>query len=355
MPSIAMPFGKVNAKGLSLFCHQLALVLKAGIPLVSGLLLIAEEMSDRQLKKTVLLLADRVSSGESLGAGMAEHPRCFPEMLVAMVRVGEISGSLETILSDMGTYYDAQWKRHQERIAALTYPVIVVMVALGVLVFLLLYVLPTFSGIFDSMEVAIPEGTQRLIDVSSWMSRNWLFLLVGLIMTVVLLKLILQIKPIAYGKDALILKIPVLGRIFMMDDGIRIAHSLSIMYRNGVHILVSMGILKNTVRNRYLAEGLAQVDQKLQEGMPLSKGFETSGVFPDSFHQMFKIGEETGALDKSLDYLYQYYYQEMTRRLEGLSNIIEPVVILLVGLMVLAIIVSVLNPILVLYSNYANF
>ncbi len=357
MPSIAMPtsWGKVNAKGLSLFCRQLALVLKAGIPLVTGLRLIAEEMSDKRLKKTVMALADRVSSGESLGEGMTEHPDCFPEMLVAMVRVGEISGSLETILSDMGHYYEAQWKRHQDRVAALTYPAIVVLVALGVLVFLLLYVLPTFSGIFDSMEVAIPQGTQRLIDFSAWMSHNWLFLLVGIVVLVIFLNLAMRVKPIAYGKDALALKIPVLGRILLMDDGIRIAHSLSMMYRNGVHILVSMGILKNTVRNRYLAEGLAQVDKKLQEGMPLSAGFEASGVFPDSFYQMFKIGEETGALDKSLDYLYEYYHQEMTRRLEGLSNIIEPVVILIVGLMVLTIILSVLNPILALYSNYANF
>ncbi len=353
MPFTAIRIDKINTKNLGLFCHQLALVLKAGIPLVSGLRLVADEISDRQFKKTVLHLADNVSSGESLAKAMSQHP--FPEMLVAMVRVGEISGSLETILSDIGIYYDAGWKRHQERVAALTYPLIVVVVAFVVLGFLLLYVLPTFSGIFDSMDVAIPDSTRRLIQFSEWISENWLYLTVGFIVAGGLIKLFLQIKPVAYVKDVLILKLPLLGRILMMDDGIRIAHSLSLMYRNGVHILAAMGILKNTVRNRYLAEGLAQADKKLQEGMTLSKGFETTGVFPDSFHQMFKIGEETGALDKSLDYLYRYYYQEMTRRLEGLSKVIEPAVIILVGLMVLGIIVSVLNPMLVLYSNYANF
>jgi len=338
-------FERVPARELALFTRQLATLTKAGLPLVECLGTLIEQLERAPLKRVLSHVRQQVREGRSLADALQSHPRVFSSIYINMVRAGEESGTLETVLARLAEYSEDQARLLRAVQSALTYPLLMVAVAGAILLFLLAYVVPQVTRIFSETGGKLPLVTRLLIGLSSFLAAYWwLFLLAGAGGALGGLRL-LRTTAGREWYDRAVLRLPWVGRVLQRLSVARVARTLSTLLGSGVPLLSALGIVTHLVSNSLLRRALEEARTSVQEGESLAAPLKRSGLFPALFTQMVAVGERSGELEGLLTRAAEAYDEEVATALARLTSLLEPLTILVMGGVVLFIVLAILLPI----------
>lgn len=339
-------FTRVSVQDIALATRQLSSLLSAGIPLVESIGTLAEQVEREQLRLVLREVREKVNEGSSLGDALGDYPKVFSPLYVNMVRAGEQAGALDQVLERLADHTEAAVELRGKVSAALTYPALMLLVALAVISFLMVYVIPKITRLFQDRDVELPAITRVVIFASEMMQSYWW---VMLILTGIGAWLFRRWHKSEEGRkkiDAGLLRVPVLGSMLRMVSISRFSSTLSTLMLSGVPVLSAMRIVQNIVNNIVLRTVLEEAEEAVREGEPMNRPLERSGEFPPMVVHMISVGEKTGDLPKMLERVAITYEGQVKRRLQTLTSLLEPLMILVMGGIVFVIALAVLLPML---------
>jgi general secretion pathway protein F len=331
---------------LPLLTRQLATLVGAGVPVVSALQSLASQMEDPEGRRVVVDLQEAVRGGTPFGRAIEAHPEMFPELFASMVRAGEESGMLSLSLSRLADHLEGQARTKNRVRAALTYPVLMAVVATLVVIFLLTVVVPKIVGVFSHLGRALPLPTRVLIAVSDVFSAGWWVMLLLLAGGILLGRRHLSTEQGKRSRDSLILRLPLLGRLAHLSALSRFCRTLSTLVAGAIPVDRALRIVAPVVGNLAISERIAAAADRVVEGAPLSEALRVHAEIPPTLVQMVAVGEESGKLDFILTKMADAIDGEIETRLSRLLSLLEPLIILLMGMVVAGIVISILLPLL---------
>ena len=346
--SAAIPFigGSVPANETAMMTRQLASLVKANIPLVEALNALVEQIELPALKVIVAQVRQDVNEGSSLAKAVAKHPKVFDNVFINMIEAGESSGTLGLVLLRLADLKEAQMRLRSKVISGMTYPALMMLVAVGLLVAIFTFVIPKLAQIFEQMNKQMPPLTAALISMSNFIVDYWYALLAGIVMVSFLF---MRWKSSPTGKpkwDALTLRIPVVGGLVRMVAITRFAGTMGTLLGSGVPILSAMNIAKNLVGNAPIADAIMTARENITEGQSIAEPLRRSGMFPPVVIHMIAIGEKTGELPEMLRNVAASYEEQVNTKIEGLTSLLEPIMIIGMGGVVAVIVLSIFVPLL---------
>jgi type IV pilus assembly protein PilC len=337
---------RITAKEIAVFSRQLATMLKSGVPLVTAFQIIAGGVKNPRMRTMVDKIRTDVESGGSLFEALSAHPVQFDELYTNLVKAGESAGVLDTILDEIATYKERIESIKGKIKKALYYPIAVIGVAVIVSAILLVYVIPQFEGIFASFGADLPAFTQMVVNTSRWMRSNGLLLLFGLIFLVTAFIMIKKRSPaFAHWLDRMSLKIPVVGGILEKAAIARFCRTLAITFAAGVPLVDALKIVAGATGNQVYNDASARIREDVAVGHQLQLAMQQTDVFPNMVIQMAAIGEEAGSLDEMLIKVAEAYEEEVNNSVDALSSLLEPLIIVFVGVVVGTMVVAMYLPI----------
>ena len=339
-------FKRVGGKELAQASRQLATLMEAGIPLASSLSALIEQMGNPTLRKVFTQIRERVREGSSLADALSLHPRLFSSLFIGMIRAGEVSGTLSLTLGRWADFSEHQVALRQRTQAALTYPVFMFVIGLGVLFFLMAFVVPTVTKIFSDLGQALPLPTVLLITASHFMSRFWWAIVGGVIVLALWLRRYLHSESGAQVWDRLKLNLPLTGDLHRKSAIARWSRTLGTLLNGGLPLLQALEISQGVTGNRLLTQALTKARESIREGEEMTHALKQSTLFPSMVLEMVSVGEKSGGLGKMLEKVALTLENEVEAELRSLMSLLEPVMILVMGVGVGFIAVSILLPIL---------
>jgi len=339
--------GKVGIKHLSIFCRQFATMINAGVSLVRCLDVLEQQTDSARLKEIIREIEVEVEGGATMSRSMAKFPRVFSNLAVGLVRAGEVGGVLDETLDRLAGFLEADLELRRKVKASMTYPVLVMVVAVGIVVFLVTFILPKFIKLFEELgmtEDKFPLPTLIMMRASNFMTSKWyimIIIIVGLVMAVN------RIKATKTGKryyDMLLLRVPVFGSLNHKIAVARFARTLSTLLSSGVPILQAMETVAGTVDNDVISDAILLSRTSIREGETIADPLANSRMFPPMVVQMITIGEETGQIDQMLEKVAEFYESEVEAALESLTAALEPVLIVFLGVVVGFIVIAMFLP-----------
>lgn len=344
--SIGGLFGKVRFNDVSLMTRQLATLLGAGLPLVPSLSTLVSQTAHPQMKQTLARIKEEVNEGKSLTAGMALFPKIFSPFYINMVKAGEISGMMNLVLERLADFNESQQALRAKINSALAYPLIMFAIGALVVFFLVTFIVPNITQIFEEMHQTLPFVTVLLITVSGFMKSFW-WLLAGIILLGFLAAkyMLLKTEKGIYAWDRFKFKVPLFGVLNQKIALARFSRTLGTLLQSGVPLLASLEIVADIVDNRLMADAIRLAAKDVEEGQTLSLPLARSGFFPPLASEMIAVGEQSGTLETMLQRIANAYEVEAAARIMTLTSLLEPLMILVMGFMVGFIVVSVLLPI----------
>lgn len=337
-------FGGSGRSQLVLSTRQLATLVKAGMPLLRSLRTVSDQLEPGPLRSVFAMVASDVESGIKFSEALQHHPKWFPAFYVNMVRAGEIGGLLDEILKRLAELLERQARLRDRVRSALMYPAFVMVAAVGILAILMAFVVPTFLGMFTELGSELPLPTRILVAISTIVRTWWWAALIVLFGMVTLVRLVLQTPAGRRSADQALLYAPVIGSLVERLLIARFARTLGTLLSSGVPILSALDTVRGTVTNMVIDEALQDVERSLKAGETLARPMELSGVFPPLVTRMVALGEETGQLDRMLMQVADSYEEEVEVQLAGLTQLLEPMLIVFVGGVVAFIVISMFLP-----------
>lgn len=325
--------------------RQLASLLKGGVPLFQALSIICNQLDVAKEREIVSYLRDQVRGGSSLSDALKAYPGIFDRLFVYSVQAGEKAGALDSVLAYQADLLENRATMRGEVRAALTYPAIMIVVGTGVLLFLISYVVPMVMKIFDRMNQKLPAATQILLGVTDFVNSYIVIILV--LVAAVAAGLVQWVKRSARGRatwDTLLLKVPVYGQLYQMILISRFAKIMSTLLKSGVHMLQSLVVVASTIQNTIVSGSVSNVAEMVERGADLSIALRQSQVFPSYVADMVTVGESSGNLEEMLDTVSAYYDTRAKQRIAALTAMIEPLIIVIMGVVIAFILVSILLP-----------
>jgi type IV pilus assembly protein PilC len=337
----------IKAASVALFARQLATMIGAGLPLVRSLRSISRDHNDRRLRAILDQVSEDVQKGETLSAALGKHPEAFDEVFVSLVHTGEVSGTLDRILEQTATYLERAEMLRLKVEAALRYPTFVLVFSALILMVMLLKIIPMFSGIYDRFKVPLPLPTQALLTMSKLLTHNLLLFSIMAIAAVVAGTNAARTEAGRLWMDRTKFNLPLFGPLIRMYAVTKFARTLGILTASGTQILYALKVIRPVPGNRVLEQGIELVRSRVEQGTSLSRAMSETGVFPEMLVQMTATGEETGQLDNMLSRTADFYEQRVTTAVDGLSSLVEPIAIVvlggMVGLMLIALYLPIFN------------
>jgi type IV pilus assembly protein PilC len=341
--------GKVSETDVVLFTRQLATMIDAGLPLVTGLTALYEQCDPRKqagLKRTIGDLSARVQGGDSFYEAILKHPKIFNRLYMAMVKAGESGGMLAEILDRLAGFLEATARLKKKIKSAMTYPVIVVCISIGITTFLIVRVVPVFGQIFADFGAKLPAPTQFLIDLSAFIRGNWYYILGGIGAVFFGLRYAVQTKQGREAWDRWKLKLPVFGPLLHKICMTRFARTFAQLIRSGVPILEVMEIVGQTAGNSVMEYAIKSVSDDVEKGDPMTTAMSKQKIFPPMLLRMISAGESTGKIDVMLEKMADFWDEEVEATLSALTSLIEPMLIVVLGVIVGGIVIAMFLPIL---------
>lgn len=343
--SIQIPLFKGNLLlEVTSFTRQFSTLLKAGIPLDEALQALIRQTTHSQMQAILRDVRERVRQGDSIGDAFAAHPSAFSDLYINMVKAGEASGNLSVILDRIGDYYKKQNQVRGKISAALAYPIIMIIIGTGVVIFLMTVVVPKIVKVITKRGGALPMPTEVLIGVSSFLQHFWWLLIILFMGASFGFKLFLRNERGRFLFDAFLLKVPLLGDLFKKQAISRFAITFSTLLQSGVPALEALAIVKNIVGNKVLEKALADASQSIKEGKDISASLEKGNIFPPVVQCMIATGEESGHLEEILEKLAESYDEEIDLTTQKLTSLVEPVIIVCLAVVVGFIVMAVVLP-----------
>ena len=343
----------VKAKVLMIFTRQLATLIDSGLPLLRGLTVLAKQERDAVLRGTINQLGDAVSGGGTFSEGLAQHPKIFNDLYVNMVRAGELGGVIELVLTRLAEFQEKAQKVKNKVVAAMVYPMIVLVLAMAIMVFLLVFIVPKFEAIFHDMlgDKPLPTITLFVIGASNFVSNHYVILLGVIIALVVGYNFIARSKGGRVALDRMKLRAPLLGDLIRKTAISRFSRTLGTLVTSGVPILQALNITRETAGNTVIANAISQVHDSVKEGESIVQPLEASGVFPPMVISMIDVGEETGQLPEMLLKIAEVYDDEVDNSVAGLTSMLEPIMIVFLALVVGTIVIALFMPLISIISG----
>lgn len=336
---------KIKLKDLAIFSRQFATMINAGLSLLRALNILTEQTENKELARVLGEVRNDIETGNALSASMAKYPDAFPPLMVNMARAGEVGGFLDQVMLQIADNYEAEVKLRGKVKAAMTYPVVVLCIAVLAVIGMLLFIVPTFVTLFETLGGSLPAPTKVLVAMSAGLKIIIIPLVVGTIVFLRVWKKIKRKPGVRNIVDPLKLKAPVFGPLVQKIALARFARNLGTMMHSGVPILQSLDIVASTTGNVVLERAIRDVQESVRTGEALTKPLSEHPVFPPMVVQMMAVGEDTGALDNMLHKIAEFYDQEVESTTESLTALIEPLMIAFLGGIVGSMIVALYMPI----------
>ncbi len=340
----------VSGEEISLFTRQLATLLEAGLPLLRSINILEEQTENEDFKKILTSLSQDIQGGASFSEALGRHPDIFDELYINMVKAGEVGGVLETVLDRLAEFAEKNQELKTKIKSATMYPAIMFAIAILVVIFLMIFVLPTFIDLFTDMGVELPLPTRIVIGVSEFLQSRWYVVFGGVIAAYYGLKWYYGTEQGRYNIDKLQISVPIFGELFRKVATARFTRTLSTLIQSGVPILQAIEIVQDTIGNKVVAATMDDVYDSISEGDTISEPLHASGVFAPMVTHMISVGEETGNLDEMLGRIADNYEMQVDEMVEGLSSMLEPILILFMGVMVGVIVTAMFFPMFQLVS-----
>ncbi len=345
---------RVKARDYAVFCRQFVAILKAGVSVINALQMMSEQTENKSLKSATVSLVDDLGKGETLSAAMRKQ-KVFPSIFVNLVAAGEATGSLETAFERMALQFEKEAKLKAIIKKATIYPVIVMIVAIGVIVAMMTFVIPNFMSMFEDMDVEMPFMTRMVIAMSDFFVAYWWLIAIVVIGLVVGIKFYGQTVSGRVLFGTMKLKMPGMGQLQTKTNCATFARTLSTLLRAGVPMLEALEITGNSMDSNILFQrAVYQARDQVGNGVSLSKPIKMSGLFPPMVVHMVSIGEETGELEDMLENIAEYYEEEVAEATEQMMAVMEPLIIVVLAVIVGIIIMAILQPMLTLYDSIGN-
>lgn len=336
---------RITRQEVHVATRQLATLLNAGIPLVQALKGLVDQTTNPALKRVVAQMKDSVNEGNSFSAALSDHPRLFSKIYVNMVRAGEASGSLDVVLDQLADFGENQQALRARISAALIYPVILSVMAVLILTLLLIIVVPNIVKVFEDSQQALPLPTIILISVSNFLSQYWWLLGLGIVGLYIGFRVVIQQPAGKIIWDRFKLTMPLFGDLNIKIAAARFGSSLGSLLVSGVTLVAALKIVRNMFNNVLIAEVIDNATDELEKGGSLSRTLRRSRWFLPMMVQMIAVGEQSGSLEKMLTKVADSYEKEIEAKMKGLTSLIEPFMILVMGVTMLFIVLSILLPI----------
>jgi type IV pilus assembly protein PilC len=329
-----------------IFTRHLATLIDAGLPLLRGLTVLAKQERDLVLKGTINALADGVQGGSTFSESLAQHPKIFNKLYINMVKAGELGGVLELVLARLAEFQEKAQRIKGKVTSAMVYPVVVLCIALVILCFLLVFIVPKFQQIFHDMlgNKPLPGITQFVINASNVLKSQWYYVIGGIVVFSVAYRMF---SASAVGRiilDRIKLHLPLFGDLTRKSSISRFARTLGTLVTSGVPILQALNITRETAGNSVIADAISKVHDSVKEGESIVQPLEASGVFPPMVISMIDVGEETGQLPEMLLKIAEVYDDEVDNAVSGLTSLLEPIMIVILAVIVGTIVVALFMP-----------
>ncbi|HEU0210387.1 MAG TPA: type II secretion system F family protein [Candidatus Udaeobacter sp.] len=337
---------KVKSKILMIFTRQLATLIDSGLPLLRSLNVLAKQERDKVLKRTINKLADSVQGGSTFSDALALHPRIFNNLYINMVKAGEVGGVLELVLNRLSEFQEKAAKIKNKVLSAMVYPIIVMTMAVGIMSFLLVFIVPRFEAIFHDLlgDKPLPPVTQFVLAVSNFMKNHGLVLLAAVVAIVFLYNFIGRTRRGRFAIDTFKLRMPLFGNLNRKTAVSRFARTLGTLITSGVPILQALNITRETAGNAAIARAIAQVHDSVKEGESIVQPMEASKAFPPMVASMVDVGEETGKLPEMLLKIADVYDDEVDNAVAALTSMLEPIMIVFLAVIVGTIVLALFTP-----------
>lgn len=344
--------GKMNAKDLNFFLTQLSTYVKSGIPLVESMEILSRQAKKKSTQMLYRKIVFELNKGTTFSKCLEKQGRVFPKMLINMLKTSEMTGDLTGVLDDMAAYYKQQDSNRKQIINAMTYPSVLMIFAVAVFTFVLVYVVPNFTSMYSSAGADLPMITKIIMSISDFIGNNWYFILGAIALVVIIIALLYKgSKEAKYGMQYLLMHIPVVKDIIIYNQLVTFTGTFATLIRHDVFITDSMDILSKITDNEIYKKIIDSSIQNLSKGNGVSVAFKGNWAFPDTAYEMLVTGEKTGKLGEMLQHVTEYYQEEQTSLIARLKSLIEPLMIIMLALIVGVVLLAVIVPMFDIYSK----
>jgi type IV pilus assembly protein PilC len=341
-------------KQLSVFCRQIASLLKVGVSLIKAIDIIYQQTAHKAMKTSIRELYESVQKGSLLSEALRKQPGRYPDIMISLVDSGEASGMLAEVMDKIATQFENDLRLQRKIRSTMVYPAILVVLGIGVVILMVTVVLPQFVKMFQESNIEhMPLPTTILLVISNFVTNQWYYLIFGIILLVVLIRIVIKSESGRQSWDFLKLKLPLLKSTVSGYVVVRFCSTLSTLLSSGLPMLQALSIVMNVVNNKAVAADLAAANEDIRKGFSLSTAIRRVTVFPPLVQSMILIGEESGSLDKMLENAASYYKDELENRISRLVTLIEPVLIVVLAAVVAFIILAIMLPMLEIYKSIA--
>lgn len=343
--------GRVSSRDLAMLTRQFAVLLKAGMPLIDSLGALQEQTSKQRLQAMLFDVRDRVNSGSTLGDALSKHPRLFSNLYINMVRAGEVSGTLEEVLFRLADMQEHQSKLRAQLMSSLAYPVFMAFFAVAVVIFLMMFIVPRITKIFEKQDAALPRPTQILIASSDFLGSYW-WIILGVILGLFSLWRWWIARPEGRLKwDRMKLRFPLYGGLHLKLVCARFARTMGTMLQSGLTMLPALEVVNSVLDNAYFKEHMDEVKAGVRRGRDLAQPLRETGLFPSMMIHMVELGQKSGEIEDMLIKVADTYDDDVRLTIDAIVALIEPVIIIVMGVFVGFLVISILLPILNMSQN----
>ncbi|MGU8627630.1 type II secretion system F family protein [Clostridium perfringens] len=342
---------KVKLKDIAVFCRQFYVMLDSGLSIGKALNILIEQCEKPKLREALIGVNGELKRGETLASSMRKRKDVFPNLLTSMIDAGERSGNLDIILKRMSEYYEKETKIRGKIKSAMIYPIVIGVVAIISITFILTFVMPTFVQMFEENNVDLPMSTKMVLETSKVLGKYGIIIFLILVTAIILLGKYLKSEEGQYKLSSINLKIPVIKKLTQKIIVSRFTRTMGIVSSSGMSLVTSIEIVASVVGNKIAEKELLKVKEKVLKGEGLGDSIMNIKIFPPMLASMVKIGEEAGSLDSILDKTADFYDDELEREIKTATALIEPIMIVLMGIIIGFLLISILTPMFTMYNS----
>lgn len=343
-------FNKVKTKDIAVFCRQFYTMLDAGSTINTSLHILSTQMNNRKFKEALEKIEEEVRKGSTIAEAMKLRDEVFPELLISMVEIGEVSGNLDEIMLRMSKHYEKETKINNKIKSSMAYPLVLGVVAISVIIFMIAFILPMFINLFSESGVVLPLSTRILLAISEGMKDHGLMILGIMIVFIFLIRYYFKSEKGQVASSKLKLSFPIIKKLNEKIIVSRFTRTLSTVLASGMTLVSGLEVVRNIIGNKVIEEVLNNIKEQVIKGEGLAEPIKDSGAFPMMLSSMIKIGEESGSLDEILNKTADFYDEELENEINTAVSLIEPLMIVVMGLIIGFMIVSIIKPMFQIYN-----
>jgi type IV pilus assembly protein PilC len=342
---------RIKTKDLAILCRQFYTMLDAGVSITNCLNILSNEIPNKKLRDILSKIEDDVKKGELLSESMAKHNKVFPQLLISMVESGEVSGNIDEMMLRMSVHFEKENKINNKIKSAMTYPAILSVIAIAAVVFIMTFVMPTFIEMFEGEGIELPLITRIMLGTSRFLSNNLFLILISIIIIVLIFNIYKKSSSGILRISYLKLKLPIIGTLNKKIIVSRFTRTLSTLIASGVSLVHALPIVAGVLENKVAEDAILKVRERVVRGDGLSSPIRENDIFPKMLSSMIKIGEESGSLDDILNKTADFYDDEVEQSIQTTTALIEPLLIVVMGIVIGGIVISIMLPMFDMYAQ----